>query len=445
MTKLVAIIRREYLKRVRSVGFILSTVLGPLLLAATFVIPLLIAFIQPSSPTVAVLDQSGKIYEPLRAAVEEHRGWSTGYAKEPSQAHDHRPLEIGSLPSATNLADFKIEKVETAGRSLAEVKSELTARVLHDRLDAFLIIAPDVLTTGQVEYYSRTSGDPIGNEQFDDYLSRAIIEQRLAQAGVSQSQLRELTERVGTNRIRLSAQGEEKTTGAPFLQVMGVGLLLFITLVSDSGSIFSAVMEERESRLAEILFSSVRSFTLLLGKLIGVSLVAFTQYAIWMAAFFAIYGAAAASSSGTEIELVHLPGLFFVYLITFFLVGYFIFATIYTVVGAMMTSPDENSWAALLATAPLMVAFSLAMPVMRGPNSWMAIIASLIPFFSPILMPIRIITRTPPAWQILLSIFIGLATILLLLRLAARVYHIGMLMYGKKVSVPEVMRWMRQA
>jgi ABC-2 type transport system permease protein len=110
-----------------------------------------------------------------------------------------------------------------------------------------------------------------------------------------------------------------------------------------------------------------------------------------------------------------------------------------------MTSPEENSWLALLATVPLLVAFSLAMPVMRGPNSWMAIIASLIPFFSPILMPIRIITQTPPTWQIVLSIFIGLFTVLLLLRLAARLYHVGMLMYGKKVSIPEAMRWLRQA
>src|ERR1700730_3425624 len=112
---------------------------------------------------------------------------------------------------------------------------------------------------------------------------------------------------------------------------MGVGLLLFVTLMSYGGAMQAAVVQEKESRLAEILFSSVRPFTLLLGKLIGVSLVAFTQYAIWIAllGLFTLYGAGAPGPKGANIEPVGLPASFFVYLVAFFLVGYFIFATIY--------------------------------------------------------------------------------------------------------------------
>lgn len=190
----------------------------------------------------------------------------------------------------------------------------------------------------------------------------------------------------------------------------------------------------------------MRPFTLLLGKLLGLSLVAITQYAIWIGAvgLLALYRASAIGLSDNKIELLDLPVSFFIYLVGFFLIGYFIFAAMYAVVGAMMNEHDDNSALALFITVPLVVAFSMTMPVMGSPNSWMATVASFIPFLSPILMPIRIIAQRPPTWQILLSFLIGVVSILLLLRLAATVYHTGMLMYGKKVTLPEVIRWARQ-
>jgi ABC-2 type transport system permease protein len=393
-----------------------------------------------------VWDQSGLIYESLRTAVAERKGWSSGYASRGDQS-SQTPPGFGSLPPATDLGVFRIEKVEPGNRSLLEIKNDLIARVLNNRLDSFVIVPEDVLSSGRVDYYSRTAGDPIGNEQFDDFLRRAIIEQRLARAGITQSQLREVISRVETKRIQLTQRGEEQVAGAAFLQVMSVGLVLFVTLLAYSGSILSAVSEEKESCLAEVLFSSVRSFTLLLGKLVGVSLVAFTQYFIWTTALLviAVFGSAVVPASNQVSGFAQLPGSFYLYLVAYFLVGYFIYATIYTVVGAMASSAEDSSWAALLVTIPLLLAFTMAMPVMRSPNSWMAIVASFVPFFSPILMPIRLVTLAPPAWQVLLALVIGLITCLLLLRLAARVYHTGMLMYGKKVTIPEVWRWLRQS
>jgi ABC-2 type transport system permease protein len=438
--KLFAIIRHEYLKRVRSFGFIFTTVLGPLLLAATFIVPVLIAFIQPSPPRIAVLDQSNQLYESLSSAVTEHHGWSTGGLNVSTPV-----IRPGVSTQGFDLATFKLERAELPALSFEESKQELSRRVRANQIEGFLIIPADVLQTGRVEYFGRNSGDPISNEQFDDYVRRAIIEQRLARAGVNRIQLQEVTSNIVTNRVQLTQSGEEKTTNAAFYQIIGLGLLLFITLISYGGMMLTAVSQEKESRLAEILFSSVRSFTLLLGKLIGVSLVAFTQWTIWLTAFavFAAYGVAAISSQGTKIELLILPFSFFVYLVAFFLVGYFIFATIYAVLGAMVSEQDESSGLGLFATTPLMIAFSMSMPVMRSPNSWMATIGSFVPFLSPILMPIRIIAQTPPLWQILLSLLIGIVTILVLLRFAAIVYHTGMLMYGKKITVPEIIRWAR--
>lgn len=440
MKKLFAIIRHEYLRRVRSPGFIFTTVGGPLLLAVTFVVPVLIAFTQPAPPRIAVLDQSEQLYEPLRAAVAERRGWAT------AGLNVDAPVMASSASRGQQIV-FNLEEVRLPDLSYEEAKRDLISRVKNNQADAFLIVPRDVLESGKVEFFGRTSGDPISNEQFDDYVRRAIIEQRLARVGIDRAQLRDFTSGVVTNRVQLTDNGEEKTTGAAFFQIIAVGLLLFITLISYGGAMLSAVSQEKESRLGEILFSSVRSFTLLLGKLIGVSLVAFTQYAIWLSAFglFAAYGANALSSPGTGVELLVLPFSFYIYLLIFFLVGYYIYATIYAVLGAMVSTQDESTPLGFMATAPLMIAFSMTLPVMRSPNSLMATIGSFVPFLSPILMPVRIAAQTPPFWQILVSLLIGVVTILLLLRLAATAYHTGMLMYGKKVTIVEVLRWVWHA
>jgi ABC-2 type transport system permease protein len=210
--------------------------------------------------------------------------------------------------------------------------------------------------------------------------------------------------------------------------------------------ILGAVIEEKETRIAEILFSSIRSFPLMMGKLIGVSLVAVTQFAIWGLAFaaFALYGAATLAGQGMNITLPHVPASVFVYLVLFFLLGYFIYATIYALVGSMVTTAQEGGQLAMPIILILVVGFYLAFPVMRSPDSQFAFWVSMIPFFAPITMLMRVVAQTPPFWQIALSLAIGFATVVLLLWLASRVYRVGMLMYGKRATIPEVLKWIRQ-
>ena len=129
----------------------------------------------------------------------------------------------------------------------------------------------------------------------------------------------------------------------------------------------------------------------------------------------------------------------------FFLLGYFIYATIYALVGSMVTTTQEGGQVAMPILFLLIMGFYLGFTVIRSPGSPLAFWVSMIPFFSPITMIVRIVTQTPPLWQIALSLAIGYATVVLLIWLAARIYRIGMLMYGKRATIPEVMRWIRQA
>ena len=150
------------------------------------------------------------------------------------------------------------------------------------------------------------------------------------------------------------------------------------------------------------------------------------------------------ASRGLTLHLPHIAPVVYVYFILFFLLGYFIYSTVYALLGSMVTTTQEGGQLALPIILFLAIAFYLAFPVIRSPDSSFAFWVSLFPFFSPITMLVRIVTQTPPFWQIALSLIIGFGTVVLLTWLAARIYRIGMLMYGKRASIPEVWRWLRQ-
>ena len=343
---------------------------------------------------------------------------------------------------------YAVEQVQTGGRDIEEVKRSLNERVKKDELDGYLVIPPDVLTTGAAEFYARNTGDLFTNGQIADRLTKAVREQRMVERHINPADMREITQPVKVKTKKVGEGREEaEDTGQGFYLVFGVGFVIYLTILMYGQVILGAVIEEKETRIAEILFSSIRSFPLMMGKLIGVSLVALTQFAIWglMFAAFALYGVAKLAEQGMAIPLPHVPASVFAYLVLFFLLGYFIYATIYALVGSMVTTTQEGGQLAMPIILILVLGFYMAFPVIRSPNSPFAFWVSMVPFFAPITMLVRIVTQTPPFWQIALSLAIGFSTVVLLLWLAARVYRVGMLMYGKRATIPEVLKWIRQA
>ena len=343
--------------------------------------------------------------------------------------------------------NFKVELVPAENRTLEEIKRELNGRVLGDELDGYLVIPPDILTNRKAEYYGRNVGDLFTRAQLAEKLSRSVNEQRLADEGVAANLLLELSKQVSLSTVKVSEKGEEKNSDSAFFFVLGIGFLIFIMVLMYGGIILSAVVEEKETRVAEMLFSSMRAFPLMLGKLVGVSLVALTQFAIWgmIVGAFLLFGVSLLAAQGLDIALPQVGASVVVYFFLFFLLGYFIYATIYALIGSVVTSQEESQQFVLIAVFPLLTAFYLVFPVLRSPDSGVAFWASIFPFTSPVVMLVRIVTQTPPFWQIVLSLVIGFAAVVLLLWVAARIYRIGMLMYGKRATIPEIMRWVRQS
>jgi len=448
MRKFFAVIKREYLQRVRTKFFIVATVLGPVLLALFTVVPVYIASINVGSATrLAVIDQTGKIYGRFREALayteddddDDSNSNSGATANANQQDRAQRTSELSN-------ARFEAEQVTLDGRSLEEVKRQLNERVRRSELDGYVVIPPDILTAGKAEFYGRNTGDIFTRGTVADRLSRAVREERLAENRIDQRVLREASRRVTLNSTKISASGEEKVTGSSFMVVFSFGMLIYISVLMYGQIVLGAVIEEKETRIAEILFSSMRSFPLMMGKLVGVSLVALTQLGIWGLALLAFAGFGAGMMGGnSSANLPHVPPIMFVYFVLYFLLGYFIYATVYALIGSMVTTTQEGGQLAMPIVLMLVAGFYFVFPIIRSPNSSLAFWASMFPFLAPITMMVRITTETPPAWQIILSLAIGFATVVGLIWLASRIYRVGMLMYGKKATIPEVLRWIRQA
>lgn len=456
MRKLFAVIKREYIQRVRTKFFVIMTVLGPFMLVVFTVVPGFLFSLKTGGDTrIAIIDQTdgtklyGSIRDSLMRQTHQTDDDSGNAIADSATANNNQRVENASK-SLTG--SFVVEQVNANGRSLDQIKNELNARIGRDELDGYLVIPNDILQNShsKTAYYGRNVGDVITRGQIESRLNRAVRRERLLANGVKEEYIEELSRPVEVVTYPVNEKGEEgsRDTGAGFIMVFIIAFLIYVTVLMYGQVVLGAIVEEKETRIAEILFSSVKSFTLMIGKLLGVSLVALTQLGIWTLAFglLSIYGVSLMTSQGMagDINIPHLPAMFFVYFFLFFVLGYFLYASLYVLIGSMVTTTQEGGQLAIPVVFLLMSGLYMAFPTIRSPNSSFAFWVSMFPFFSPITMIVRIVSQTPPFWQIALSFLIGVATVVLLLWIAARIYRVGMLMYGKKASIPEVARWLRQ-
>ncbi|MFN2481899.1 MAG: ABC transporter permease [Pyrinomonadaceae bacterium] len=455
MRKLLVIIRREYLQRVRTKAFLFATLLMPLFVVFTAVAPALLFSIKSGGATrIAVVDETGQLYEPVRDSILTSRGEDEeGKAKaQPQMPAGGMPGAQGSEAQMRQLGKaigqkYEIEQVQTHGRPTEEIKRELNGRVKKNELDGYVILPANVLSPGgRAEYRARNLGDMIATSQIRHSLRRAVIEQRMRDAQIDPRRVRDLSKEIEMDALP-AKEGGEKDTGQSFGLAMGVGLFIYMGILLYGQMIMSSVVEEKTTRISEVLFSSVKSFQLMAGKLVGISLVGMTQFAIWALAFLllSVYGVAALASRGMKFALPGIPPVFFLYAFVFFVLGFFMYATIFMIVGSVVTTEKEAGQLAMPIIFLSVASVYMIFPVIRAPNSPLAFWVSISPFFSPVTMLVRIVTETPPLWQIALSVGIAVATILACTWVAARVYRVGMLMYGKTASIPEVLRWLRRA
>jgi ABC-2 type transport system permease protein len=247
--------------------------------------------------------------------------------------------------------------------------------------------------------------------------------------------------------VRVTKSGESADEGQGFLVQLSIVMILYITLLVYGVMTMRSVLEEKTTRIVEILASSIKPFHLLSGKILGVAAVGFTQYLIWAltAALVSTYGAAvgAAFRPGVSAPSFHLPAAFLIYPLIFFLAGYFLYASLYTALGSIVSSEEDMQQVQLPVTLVLVACFILYPIILRDPNSPLSVALTLFPLFAPILMVFRIMVQAPPFWQIALSLILCVAATVGVVQVSARIYRVGILMYGKRPSLAELLRWLR--
>jgi ABC-2 type transport system permease protein len=259
--------------------------------------------------------------------------------------------------------------------------------------------------------------------------------------------LKELVRGSDIKLVKVTKQGETEEQGQTLVISLVGAVVLYMTLLLYGVSTMRSVLEEKTTRIIEMLVSSASPAYLLAGKILGVAAVGLTQYLIWTVTAGLVAGYSGAMARAfrpqTEMPEVHIPTALLVYLVVFFLAGYFLYASLYAAVGAMVSNEQDAQQAQLPVTLPIIASIALFNLVFRDPNSTSSVVLSLVPFFAPILMLFRIALQTPPFWQIALSLFLLFLTTLGVVIVAGKIYRVGILMYGKRPSLVELIRWLR--
>ena len=435
MNKIGLIIKREYLTRVRKRSFLIMTFLGPILMAAIYIIPIMLA-LNSSTDHLRV------------AVVDESRWFENSFTN--NEAHTFVPMP---------------------GQPIDSVKEMVQSGIF----DMALYVPPTQLNipSNAVVYSIRQV--PMEIETYiSGIMQKEIENQKLLANGVDPEIVSSVKTNVNLQIMRMDENGNEKETFTKVHFTLGIilAMLVYMFIIFFGGQVMQGVSEEKTNRIIEVIISSVKPFQLMMGKIIGVSLVALTQFVLWIfltgifyVGFSAYVGISHpdALSKGTVMSqeitandimsnesvqsIVQIAqsidfGTIIATFLVFFILGYLLYATLYAAIGSLVDNNTDSQQFSLPVTVPLIVAFISSFYIVNNPDSSLAVWLSMIPFTSPISMMVRIPFGVP-IWQIVVSVLLLAGTFILMTWIAAKIYRTGILMYGKKLTYKEIFKWLK--
>ena len=439
--KIVTVIKREYTTRVKSKGFVASLFLVPVLMCGLVALSSFLAIMEGKTEEMrklAVIDETGEIFDQMQEAIAKHRTFQ------------HK----GEL----------VYQVHRETATTEEEKTALQERIRTKELYAYLEIPKDVFVNGEVRFYARTITNSNIQSALRRIISDIVRDKRFAESGYSRREVSRLMRSVGFNAYAVKS-GKGKDGGAKVESSiemgarLGLGYLLVIVLymfvLIYANSIMRSVLEEKTTRIVEVIISSIKPHQLLLGKLVGVCSVCLTMFAVWVVfgvllvmniePILGIFGI-----DSLPIQLIQVietvkasSAEVLTYFFIYFIIGFFMYSTLYAVVGAICSSEEEAQQTGVPLTMLIVVPFILMFQLFRIPDSTLSVLLSHVPFFSPILMFMRINVLMPPLWEILLNILLVCATVLLVTLISGKIYRVGILMYGKRPTLGQLWQWAR--
>jgi ABC-2 type transport system permease protein len=425
------IIRREYLERVRTRSFLLLTLLLPAIMALAFVLPLRLASMSVGRPEHLVLVVSSQRFgEMVRQQL---------LSQTPAPNEEDTGEQINN--TGTSRAHYLID---VDARPTEVERTLLRLQLATGTIDAYLWLSDDAIQAKKVTYTGRNMAGLLERSWITDGLDRALVAQQLAARGLTSAQAEEVLRPVQVETVRMEHGQEGKSdSSAMFFAVFAMVMLLYVAVIFYGVSVMRSVLEEKNTHIMEVLLSSTTSSELMAGKLLGVGAVGLTQIGIWMV----MAGVIALPSLAfyPRLSSIRISPFALAAFVLLFLLGYLLYSAVYASIGAVVTTEQEGQQMQFIIVLPLIIAVFLMGPVMRAPDAPFAVWTSMVPFLSPVLLYLRIAVQPPPAWQIALSLALLVGTIAGMLVLCARIYRVGVLMYGKRPTLPEIVKWLKYA
>lgn len=425
------ILKREYIERVRTRSFLILTLLLPGIMTVLMALPAKLAMMGQKAQHIVIVTSNQSLGETVRQqllsapSADEDTSDAGAESSSKQKPDDQYVIDIDANPT---------EVERTALRDKVSARS----------IDGYLWLSDDAIAARKINWYSREMMDFQERSWLSDSVSRVIEQQDLSRKGMSSSQVDQLLQPVKVQPVRIEHGREAQGSGTGrFLEIVVMVMLLYMAVLFYGISVMRSVLEEKTSRIIEVLLSSANSTELMAGKLLGVGAVGLTQILVWiiMAGVVAL-PSLAAQPNFSELQIS--PSIMAAFAL-FFLLGYLLYSTMYATIGAITTTEQEGQQLQFLIVIPLVLSVFMLMPAIRTPDSAAVVWMSLVPFFAPIVMYARIVVQTPPLWQILLSLALLIGTVAGLVILCARIYRIGVLIYGKRATLPEIVKWLKYA
>lgn len=443
MNKILIIIKREYLTRVKKKSFIIMTILGPILMASIWIVPIYLTTVSDEEHTIQVLDESG--------------------------------MFRGQFKNTDNI------KFVPVNMDIEKAKSLLSA---DENLSLLYIPATELNVPSTGILYSGSQPSIDVTSQIKDIMKRQVESLKLQASGVDPEILRSIKSNVHLNTIRIDEEGNEKKSFTEVSLVLGIfsGLLIYLFIFIFGAQVMRGVIEEKSNRIVEVIISSVKPFQLMMGKIIGVALVGLTQFMLWVVLTFTIVTAFQLSiadagqlsqseksftnqgkilnqqqlsefseqmkqQDSTTFQILEAIstinyGVMIGAFLFFFLGGYLLYGALFAAIGSAVDNETDTQQFMLPITIPLILSMVMVGFITTNPGGTIAFWLSVIPLTSPIIMMARIPFGVP-YWELALSMGLLVLGFLFTTWLAAKIYRTGILMYGKKVNYKELWKWIR--
>lgn len=424
--KVRAIVRREYSQRIRSKWFLIST----------FGLPLLFLGLAALSGWLGTREEGDP--STLTAAVVGRSPGLAGIVRDELRAHSVQAVVAADLGTVR--------------------EDSLASRLLASGHDLIIVIPPGVLTAPDgvagsegarpVRVLAKEAVDPLTRRTIDEAVHRAFVRARLEAAGVREVDPATLLREMGLEVVTVSEEGTRSQEAFEVLSFV-LALLFYMVLLIYGQMIVRSILEEKTSDIVEVMVSSVRPWELMLGKIFGVGALGLTQITIWglviggVALYGLTAGAAVLAETGIDVSAISVPAGGLLASLVFLTLGYFLYAGLFAAAGGTLSREEDAQQAVFPVIVLIIIPFFLAQGVIRSPNATWSVLTSLVPFFSPLLFPSRLLIASVPPWQTATALVLLLATILLTAWLAGRIYRVGILMKGKRPNLPELFRWVR--